>query len=86
MKRPSLEHLAAVERIFDEFMRSLPPGIKLAEAEVKQNLDAVLNSALDRMELVTREEFDVQSEVLKRTREKLEAMEQRLAELEREAN
>ena len=42
-----------------------------------------MSSALARMDVVTREEFDVQSAVLARTREKLEALERRVAELER---
>jgi ubiquinone biosynthesis accessory factor UbiK len=42
----------------------------------------VLQAQLARLDLVTREEFDVQSAVLRRTREKLAALERRLAELE----
>jgi len=45
----------------------------------------VLQSQLAQLDLVTREEFDVQATVLKRTREKLAALEQRLAELEKRA-
>ena len=52
-------------------------------AEVEKNLRAVLQSAFARLDLVTREEFDVQQAVLLRTREKLEALEKKVAELER---
>jgi BMFP domain-containing protein YqiC len=45
----------------------------------------VLQSHLARLDLVTREEFDVQTAVLKRTREKLAALERRLAEIEKPA-
>lgn len=51
-------------------------------ADVEKNLNALLKSAFTKMELVTREEFEVQAEVLRNTRAKLEALEARLAELE----
>jgi len=50
--------------------------------DMERNFKSLLQSALARMDLVTREEFDVQMAVLARTREKLEALEARLAELE----
>jgi BMFP domain-containing protein YqiC len=50
--------------------------------DLEQNFKGVLQSQLTRLDLVTREEFDVQSAVLRRTREKLAALEQRLADLE----
>jgi len=51
-------------------------------ADVEKNLNALLKGAFTKMELVTREEFEVQAAVLRHTREKLEALEARLAELE----
>lgn len=53
-----------------------------AEGRIKQ----VLQSQLSKLDLVTREEFDIQTQVLIKTREKLEAMEVRLAALEAEQN
>jgi len=50
--------------------------------DVEKNVRALMSSALARLELVTREEFDVQVKVLVRTREKLAALEARVAELE----
>jgi len=50
--------------------------------EIEKNLRAALASTLDRMELVTREEFEVQEAVLTRTRQKLEKLEKLVAELE----
>jgi hypothetical protein len=50
--------------------------------DLEQNFKGVLQSQLAKLDLVTREEFDVQASVLKRTREKLAALEQRLAQLE----
>ncbi len=52
--------------------------------ELGKNLRAALSSTLDRMELVTREEFDVQEAVLARTRQKLEHLEKLVAELEQQ--
>ena len=52
-------------------------------AEIGQNLKALLTSSFARLDLVTREEFDVQTQVLARTREKLAVLEMRVAKLER---
>lgn len=55
---------------------------KTPAADIEKNLRGVLSGAFGRLDLVTREEFDVQREVLKRTREKLTQLEARVAELE----
>ena len=55
-------------------------------SDVQKNLKAMLSSTFSRLDLVTREEFDIQTEVLKRTREKLGLLEARLAELEAKRN
>jgi len=52
-------------------------------ADLQKNLKAMLSSTFAQMDLVTREEFDIQAEVLKRTREKLAALEARIAALEK---
>ncbi len=61
---------------------------QLAEAspakDIEKNAKAMLGSAFDRLDLVTREDFDVQREVLAQTRERLHALESRVAELESE--
>ena len=51
-------------------------------ADLNKNWHALLQSAFTKLELVTREEFDIQVEVLQRTRQKLQQMEARVAELE----
>ena len=70
----------------DELARKLadavPGNIKSMGEDMERNFKSLLQSALARMDLVTREEFDVQLAVLARTREKLEALEARLAALE----
>ncbi|MGD9843298.1 MAG: accessory factor UbiK family protein [Steroidobacteraceae bacterium] len=61
---------------------SLPDGASYLRRDIEQNFKAVLQSALSKMELVSRREFDIQAGVLQRTREKLAALEQRLQQLE----
>ena len=50
--------------------------------DIEKNIDALLKSMFTKIELVTREEFDIQTEVLKRTRQKLEELEKKLSEIE----
>lgn len=61
---------------------SVPEGIVALRRDLEDNFRAVLQSGLAKLDLVTRQEFDVQAAVLRRTREKLEALETRLAALE----
>ena len=60
----------------------LPPSLQTLKADLEANFRSVLQSGLARMDLVTRQDFDVQAAVLARTRAKLEALEARLATLE----
>ena len=76
MNRESIDSLAR------RLAASLPQGIKAMRDDVEANFRAVLKSNLARMDLVTREEFEVQQLVLERTRSKLAELEARLAELE----
>jgi BMFP domain-containing protein YqiC len=73
-------------RLIDELARrlagSVPQSVLAVRRDLEQNFKGVLRSQLAQLDLVTREEFDVQASVLKRTREKLAALESRLAELE----
>lgn len=61
---------------------SMPPGLSTMRAELEQNFRAVLQSGLGRLDLVTRQEFDVQAGVLRRTRERLESLQSRIEALE----
>ncbi len=71
-------------RFLDELNRKVAELIAASPAkDVEKNLRALLSSAFTRLDLVTREEFDIQQEVLRRTREKLETMEARVAGLEK---
>lgn len=51
-------------------------------ADIEKNLNALLRGIFTKLELVTREEFDIQTQVLQRAREQLDALEKRLAEIE----
>jgi ubiquinone biosynthesis accessory factor UbiK len=62
---------------------SVPEGLSAVRRDLEANFKAVLQSGLSKLDLVTRQEFDVQAGVLRRTREKLEALEGRLAALEK---
>jgi len=61
---------------------SLPAGVREIQQDVEKNIHSLLQAKLGKLDLVTREEFDVQRKVLARTREKLEQLEQSLAALE----
>jgi len=74
--RPSLDDLAR------ELADAVPRNLKAIGEDLERNFKSLLQGGLGRMDLVTREEFDLQVAVLERTREKLDALEARLAELE----
>jgi BMFP domain-containing protein YqiC len=73
----SLEDLA--RRLAD----AVPPGIAAIRDDLERNFKAVLQGGLARLDLVTRQEFDIQSAVLRRSRERLEELEKRIAALEK---
>jgi BMFP domain-containing protein YqiC len=61
---------------------SMPESLRALQSDVEQNFKSTLQAGLGKLDLVTREEFDVQTSVLRRTREKLKKLEERLAALE----
>lgn len=73
-------------KFIDELARRIsehiPAGARELQQDLEQNIRGVLQSTLAKLDLVTREEFDVQTRVLARTREKLEQQEKIIAELE----
>ncbi len=73
-------------KILDDIARQIgnavPDSLKAVKEDVEQNVRAALASALTRLDLVTREEFEVQNAVLARTRAKVEALEARVLKLE----
>jgi len=75
----SLNHIDDLARRFTEL---LPPGLRESQAELQEAFKGAVQAGLSRLDLVTREEFEVQRAVLLRTREKLEALERSVAGLE----
>lgn len=77
-------------KTIDDLARRLndlvPPGLKDARADLEQNFKATLQAGLARLDLVTREEFDVQRAVLLRTRQKVEELERAVAAMEARAD
>ncbi|MBS6034883.1 MAG: accessory factor UbiK family protein [Pantoea sp.] len=71
-----------IEQLARQVHEAMPKGVREFGDDVEKKIRQVLQAQLTRMDLVNREEFDVQTQVLLRTREKLAALEQRLAQLE----
>ena len=71
-----------LEELSRKVLDNLPKGLATVHEDMRDNLRAGLSNALAQMDLVTREEFDVQAGVLRRTRERLEALEAKVAALE----
>jgi BMFP domain-containing protein YqiC len=72
----------SLEELARRLAEAVPPGLAALKGDIEQNFKAVLQSGLAKLELVTREEFDVQAAVLRRSRARREALERRIAELE----
>jgi hypothetical protein len=71
------------KKLFEEIGAKISETIAASPAkDIEKNIKALMSSTFTRLDLVTREEFDVQQEVLVRTREKLALLEDRLAKLE----
>lgn len=71
-----------IEQVARQIQNVMPQGLKDFGDDVEKKIRTVLQSQLNKLDLVNREEFDVQTQVLLRTREKLARLEQRLNELE----
>ncbi len=71
-----------IDELSEHLSASLPSGFRSLQEDVAKNVRASLEAGLARLDLVTREEFDVQRAVLARTREKLTRLEQAVKDLE----
>ena len=81
MSPPPMIDLAQLDELARRLSSLVPPGLREGREELQQNFKSVLQAGLGKLDLVTREEFEVQRAVLARTREKLEALERDLAAL-----
>ena len=76
--------LKKIEEIVENIAKVLPAGTDQVRADLRDNVRVVIESAFARMNLVTREEFDAQTTLLRRTREKLDELEAIVATMEEE--
>ena len=75
-----------LEEIAQQVSNSLPPGLKNVAEEVENKTKQILQGQLNKLDVVTREEFDVQTQVLLKTREKLVTLEKQVADLIAQSN
>ncbi len=71
-----------IDNIVNRLTDAVPPGLQTIKQDLEHNFRSVLQSTFAKLDLVTREEFDVQTGVLTKTRAKLEALEKQMAEIE----
>ena len=64
-----------IENLVRKLIESIPDGVNSVREDLEKNFREILLSNINRLDLVTREEFEIQKEVLNRTREKLERLE-----------
>ena len=74
----------SIDDIATRLSDAIPPGFTNLKEDMEKNFRAILQSALGKMDLVTREEFEVQKGVLAKTQAKLEDLEKRVAEMEQQ--
>ena len=78
--RPGIDDLAK------RLAEAVPQNLRAMGEDLERNFKSLLQTGLEKMDLVTREEFDAQAAMLRRTREKLETLEARLADMEKTAD
>jgi len=74
----------SIDDIANRLANAIPPGLNNVKEDMEKNFHAILQGALGKLDLVTREEFEVQKAVLAKTRSKLEALEKRVDEIEQQ--
>jgi len=73
-----------IDDLANRLANVVPPGVKSLQDDLERNFRGLLQSGFAKLDLVTREEFDVQTRVLERTRQKLTALEQELQSLQQQ--
>ena len=73
-----------IETAISDITKILPEDLDILKDDLEKNIRATLNATFSKMELVTREEFDIQASLLCRTRAKLEALQKKLSEIEKQ--
>ncbi len=77
-----MQSFKGLDDLVGRLSASMPSSIKHLQADIEDNIRSGLESGLQKMQLVTREEFDIQTAVLLKTRQKIDALEQRVQLLE----
>lgn len=72
----------AIDEIANRLAGAIPPGLSNLKEDLEKSFHAILQGALSKLDVVTREEFEVQKAVLAKTRSKLEALEKRVDSIE----
>jgi len=72
---------SVIDELAGKLADAIPGDLSVLGDDIRNNFRGLLTTGLDKMDLVTREEFEIQRKVLERTREKLDRLEQELAEL-----
>lgn len=75
-----------IEQIAEQITNAIPPGVKTLADNVEEKIKTAIQSKLSQLDVVSREEFDVQTQVLARTRQKLEALEQEFEAIKQTLN
>ncbi len=81
-----MQSQAFIDRLMADISRHLPTDLGRLRQDVEHSVRAVLGETMTRLDLVSREEFEVQRQVLERTRARLEALEKQVAALESAAD
>lgn len=76
----------SIDDLAQKIANALPSGVSEIKDDVERNVHALFQSTLSKLDLVSREEFEVQKAVLAKTRSRLEELEKRVAELEQKTN
>ena len=78
-------NLNNIEKLASAIAAAIPTHDSELKGEIKKNLKPILSSALKKMDLVTLEDFELQKSILKKTRQKLEDLEKKIAHLEKKS-
>ncbi len=73
----------SIDNLAKKLAESVPEGLRSMREDLETNFQGVLRSGISKLDLVTREEFEVQEAVLTRTREKLERLEEKIEAIEK---
>ncbi len=73
-----------IETLMSEFAKLIPEDMQSMKHELEDNFRATLNASFSKLDLVTREEFDIQAALLQRSRARLDELQQQLEQIEQQ--